>query len=50
MPKGYGFIDTKRILGEELKKGTVDLYHPDDSHWSCKASERIFREWRFDDR
>ncbi|HOI72887.1 MAG TPA: hypothetical protein PLO63_01960 [Syntrophales bacterium] len=48
-PKDYGFIDTKRILGEELKKGTVDLYHPDDSHWTWRASERIFREVRLDD-
>jgi len=50
LPKDYGFIDTKRILGEALREGTVDLYYPDDSHWSCKASERIFREFRFDGR
>lgn len=50
LPKDYDFIDTKRILGEELAKGTADLYHPDDSHWTWRASERIFREARFDDR
>ena len=41
--KKYQFIDTKKILAEELyKNGTADLFYVDDSHWSWKASELIF--------
>jgi hypothetical protein len=42
LPKDYLFIDTKEILSRALEKGELDLFHQDDSHWSCKASEAIF--------
>lgn len=47
LPKNYGFIDTKAILSEELKKGEKDIYFADDTHWSWKASEKIFSVVRF---
>ncbi|MFA6339262.1 MAG: hypothetical protein WCW87_04390 [Candidatus Paceibacterota bacterium] len=40
-PKKYIFIDTKVILESMLKNDTNDLYYPDDTHWSYKASEKI---------
>jgi len=43
LPKRYEFIDTKAILAEELKKGEKDVFYADDTHWSWKASERIFK-------
>ncbi len=39
--KEYYFIDTKKILQAELKKGDVDIFYPDDTHWSFKASAII---------
>lgn len=44
LPKKYLFIDTKAILAEELKKGEKDIFYADDTHWSWKASEAIFRK------
>lgn len=41
MPKKYLFLDTKRILRNELKKGVKDLYYSDDTHWSYKASDAV---------
>jgi hypothetical protein len=42
LPKRYNLIDTKAILVEELKKGEKDIFYADDTHWSWKASEKIF--------
>jgi hypothetical protein len=47
LPKRYVFIDTKAILLPELKKGEKDIFYPDDTHWSWKASEKIFSTVRF---
>ena len=47
LPKKYQFIDTKKILLKELEKGVKDLYYPDDTHWSYKASEKIFSQTTF---
>ena len=43
LPKRYNLIDTKAILAEELKKGEEDIFYADDTHWSWKASEKIFK-------
>jgi len=48
LPKNYEFIDTKAILTQELEKGVKDLYYPDDTHWSYKASEAIFKKVKFE--
>jgi len=48
LPKKYVLIDTKKILREELERGTMDVFYPDDTHWSWKASERIFSEMLFE--
>jgi hypothetical protein len=48
LPKRYVLIDTKEILQQELRKGEKDVYFPDDSHWSRKASAAIFSHYRFD--
>jgi hypothetical protein len=48
LPKRYVLIDTKEILERELRRGEKDLYYPDDSHWSWKASAAIFSRYRFD--
>lgn len=51
MKKEYKLIDTKAILKKELDKGTMDVFHSDDTHWSYKASEAIvkslseFQDW-----
>ncbi|MDD2321366.1 MAG: hypothetical protein PHO83_15080 [Geobacteraceae bacterium] len=47
LPKRYTLIDTKAILLPELKRGTKDIFYPDDTHWSWKASEKIFETVRF---
>lgn len=49
LPKRYAFIDTKAILAEELAKGEKDIFYPDDTHWSWKASDRIFKSVSFYD-
>lgn len=48
LPKRYELIDTKAILSKELEKGELDVFTPDDTHWSWKASKRIFEETIFD--
>ncbi len=48
LPKRYTLIDTKAILLPELKKGEKDVFYSDDTHWSWKASKKIFSEIRFD--
>jgi len=48
LPKKYAFIDTKAILSKELEKGVKDLYYSDDTHWSYKASEAIFKKVKFE--
>jgi hypothetical protein len=47
LPKRYRFIDTKALLREELEKGEKDVFHADDTHWSWKASRKIFETVRF---
>lgn len=44
----YKIIDTDAILEKELKNGTIDLFFYDDTHWTHKASETIFKEMRFE--
>lgn len=48
LKKNYILIDTKEILLPELKSGIKDLYYGDDTHWSWKASEKIFSTVKFD--
>ncbi len=47
LPKEYGYIDTKAILSKEVEEGVIDIFYPDDTHWSWKASEAIFSKTRF---
>ncbi|WP_321311727.1 hypothetical protein [Halarcobacter sp.] len=48
LDKNYIFIDTKKILLNTLINNRVkDLYYPDDTHWSFKAPEIIFRIQKF---
>ncbi|MDH4945502.1 hypothetical protein [Sulfurimonas sp. C5] len=44
LPKEYIFIDTKKILEQLLLKGTLNVYYPDDSHWSELAIKAIINE------
>jgi hypothetical protein len=44
MPKEYIFIDTKKTLQKLLKKEILDVYYPDDSHWSNKAIQTVIKE------
>jgi hypothetical protein len=48
LPKRYRFIDTKAILAEELRRGEKDIYYADDTHWSWKASKKIFENIKFE--
>ena len=48
LPKKYEFIDTKEILAKALEKGEKDIFYSDDTHWSYKASELIFKKVKFD--
>jgi len=48
LEKDYRFINTKKLLQVELKNGLKDIYYPDDTHWSYKASESIFKRINFD--
>lgn len=48
LPKRYVLIDTKKLLLEELERGEKDVFYPDDTHWSWKASRKIFSETRFE--
>ena len=47
LPKRYQYVDTKSILLGELEKGEKDIYYADDTHWSWKASEKVFKAVRF---
>lgn len=47
LPKEYQLIDTKAILSKAIEDGELDLFHQDDTHWSWKASQRIFSTVRF---
>jgi len=47
LPREYIFIDTKAILTEAIEAGELDLFHQDDTHWTWKASQRIFSSVRF---
>jgi hypothetical protein len=47
LPKRYTLIDTKAILEPMVKAGVKDIFYPDDSHWTCKASKRVFETVRF---
>jgi len=47
LPKKYTLIDTKKILSLEVSKGEKDIFFADDTHWSWKASKKIFEEVRF---
>ena len=46
LPKDYLLIDTKIILAQAVEKGELDIFHADDTHWSYKASQRIFSSVR----
>ncbi|ABL01923.1 conserved hypothetical protein [Candidatus Ruthia magnifica str. Cm (Calyptogena magnifica)] len=46
LKKEYNFIDTKMILEEMLDNNISDVYYCDDTHWSFKASEEIFKQVR----
>ncbi len=48
LPKKYKFIDTKKILKEEIENGVQDLYYSDDTHWSYKASEAVVKKVKFE--
>jgi hypothetical protein len=48
LPRRYVMIDTKAILAEELKKGEKDVFYADDTHWSWKASQKIFETVRIE--
>jgi hypothetical protein len=47
LPRKYTLIDTKKILAPEVRKGEKDIFYADDTHWSWKASKKIFEEVRF---
>jgi hypothetical protein len=47
LPKRYHFIDTKAILQPLVRSGVQDVFYPDDSHWTCKASQKVFETVRF---
>jgi hypothetical protein len=46
LPKEYTFIDTKKLLVEEVNKGEKDVYYSDDTHWSWKAAKKIAENLR----
>lgn len=48
LPKRYALIDTKEILLAELRRGEKDVYYADDTHWSFKASRKVFETVRFE--
>lgn len=47
LDKKYSFIDTKVLLLESINDGVKDVFHPDDTHWSWRASEKIFKVIKF---
>jgi len=46
-PKAYIFVDTKTLLQEEVRKGEIDVYYADDTHWSWKGSKKIVEHMQF---
>ena len=44
MDKDYIFIDTKKILLEQIIKKEKDIFYCDDTHWSYKASDIISQD------
>lgn len=51
--KDYIFIDTKKLLIQQLENGEKDVYFADDTHWSPKASKKVaehilsvIQEWK----
>jgi hypothetical protein len=46
LPKKYTFIDTKSPLLEEVRRGEKDIFFADDTHWTWKASDRVFSGFR----
>lgn len=46
--KYYTLIDTLAILDKEIDKKTKGIYFPDDTHWTNKASNAIFKEVKFE--
>jgi len=47
LPRRYTLIDTKGILLPMLRAGDKDVFFSDDSHWTWKASRRVFETVRF---
>jgi hypothetical protein len=47
LSRRYQLIDTKEILTKELDRGVKDLYYADDTHWSWKASDAVFKQVQF---
>ena len=47
LKKEYTFIDTKAIIKQLIDDNEKDVYYPDDTHWSYKASAKIFEETKF---
>ena len=41
LEKEYIFIDTKAILQKAINSNILDIYYPDDAHWTFKASNLI---------
>jgi len=47
LPRRYTLIDTKAILLPMVREGEKDVYYADDSHWTWKASKKVFETVRF---
>ncbi|ABB32562.1 hypothetical protein GeomeDRAFT_1903 [Geobacter metallireducens RCH3] len=47
LPKRYIFVDTKKVLLDEVRRGEKDVFYADDTHWNWKASEAIFSRQLF---
>jgi hypothetical protein len=47
LKKQYLFVDSEKILKEQLMENTLDLYYSDDTHWSYKASDAITNDQLF---
>ena len=47
LPRRYRLIDTKAILGEGIRNGEKDMFYVDDTHWTWKASKKIFEFEKF---
>jgi len=47
LKRRYRLVDTKAILGEEIRNGERDIFYVDDTHWTWKASKKLFETERF---